>query len=137
MAGLAGVTTSVIAAAFLVAAPPVATLWTTIYRVGAMFAGTAMGAVGALWGLSNGGSVPAVFFLIFGAVVGIVASQKAALTYAAAIGAVVAANGAAGRRPVGAIVLDTGAQLFVGTAAAVFTVWAFEKARAEVSARHE
>lgn len=132
--GLISVTTAIIAATFLVSAPPVAALKTTAYRIIGMFAGTAIGAAGAYWGLSNDGQIPIAFFPAFGAIVGILATLKTELTYTVAIGAVVAANGASGRDPLDAVVIDTCAQLLIGSLVAVSAVWAFEKARAVVSA---
>ncbi len=134
-AGLADASTGVIAASFLVAAPPVATLRTTAYRVIGMFIGAALGILGAVWGLANGHSVPPVYYLAFGAVVGVLASRKSALTYTSVIGAVVASSGASGSRPLAEIVLDTSLQLVIGCSMAILVVWGFETGRAKITKR--
>ena len=132
-AGLEGASTGVIAASFLVAAPPVATLRTTAYQVVGMFVGAALGTLGAIWGLANGHSVPSLFYLAFGAVVGVLASRKSALTYTSVIGAVVASSGAAGLHPLAEIVVDTSLQLVIGCTMAILTVWGFEAGRARLT----
>ncbi len=133
--GLTGVTTSVIAASVLVATPP----WP---RSGGLPAGSGACSLerrsarqGRSGGPANGGEIPVIFFPASGTVVGMLAPRQAALTDTAAIGAVVAANGAAGRQPPGAVVFATSARLLVGSLAAVRTVWLFEKTRTVIAAR--
>ncbi|WP_299837124.1 aromatic acid exporter family protein [uncultured Jannaschia sp.] len=135
IAGMTDASTGVIAASFLVAAPPMATLQTTAYRVVGMFIGAALGILGAMWGLANEHSVPPLYYLAFGAVVGVLASRKSALTYTAVIGAVVASSGASGLRPLAEIVLNTSFQLVIGCSMAVLVVWGFETGRAKIMKR--
>ena len=66
---------------------------------------------------------------------GLLASRGAILIYTAVIAAVVATTGAAGTRPLAAVVVETSARLIVGTVIALSVVWRFETARAQWSAR--
>lgn len=128
--GMPSPSTGVIAAAFLVSSPPVTALAVTGWRVLGMFAGAAAGVGGAYWGLASDGEIPTVFFVLFGLAVGTMASHRSALTYAAVIGVVVAAQGVAGDTDVLTVAWETGLQLIVGCAAGLLVIWTFEKVRA-------
>lgn len=127
--------TGVIAAGFLVSSPPVAAAWTTVWRIAGMFVGAAAGVAGAYWGLATGGEVPTLFFVLFGVVVGAMASRRDALTYAAVIGAVVAAQGVQDDTSVPNVAFETALQLVVGCAIGLAVIWAMEHARALWEAR--
>ena len=128
--GMENATTGIIAAGFLVSSPPVETLYTSLWRTVGMLIGAACGALGGWWGLSNDNVVPAIFFLAFGAIVGTIASMRSAMTYAAVIGTVVAAQAATGDKPVLTVTATVAAQLVLGCAVAIGVVWSVEKARA-------
>lgn len=134
--GMPSPSTGIIAAAFLVASPPVSAARTTAWRILAMFIGAGAGAGGAYWGLASDGEIPTAFFALFGVLAGAMATRKSALTYCAVVGVVVAAQGVAGDVSVPTVAWETAIQLVVGCIVGLAIIWSFEKARAVWSAKY-
>ena len=133
--GLPSPSTGIIAAGFLVSSPPVAAVKVTIWRIVGMFVGVIMGSAGAYWGTATDGEIPTAFFILFGVLVGAMATQRDALTYAAVIGTVVAAQGVADDTSITTVAWETAIQLVIGCLIGLAVIWTAEKVRAVWSAR--
>ena len=126
--GFEAPTWSVLTAAFLATAPPVASAKAAGLKLVALAVGVALGTAGA-FAASWLESVPSIHFAIVGFVAGALGSRSADYLFAAVVGTVITFIGSGGEDPLGEVVVRTTAMILIGCAVGPVVVWVVERVK--------